>query len=287
MCLSALVMGATSCSKKNNYSEEAKLAGDSLSMALGNFMGARVSESVKQQALVNPEQPALDMSKVVRGMETVLYSDTTDQSYLTGINIGMQLMQQVMQMKNNGIPADPELIIRYFKKTVENDSVSAQDMMIEYQKYSRKAQEIAEQEAQKALAAQGEANGKAGQAFVDSVKAANPAVMVSESGLAYVIENPGEEPKVTREDRIKLNYKGMTIDGNVFDETKGVPREMSAGNFISGFTEGLLMLGKGGKATLYIPGELAYGEKGVPRIGIGPNSTLIFEVEVVDVIPVE
>ena len=84
-----------------------------------------------------------------------------------------------------------------------------------------------------------------------------------------------------------LNYKGMTIDGKVFDQTNGVPREMSAGGFISGFTEGILMLGKGGKATLFIPGELAYGEQGVPRIGIGPNSTLVFEVEVVDILPAE
>lgn len=284
--LSALVL-TTSCSKKGNYTEEEKLVGDSISMAMGKVMGARLGESMRQQAMMNPEMPGLDVSKVVRGMEAVLYADTADQSYLTGISIGMNIMQQVMQMKTSNIPSNPELIIRAFKQTVDNDSANAQEYMNEFQAQNSKIQAIAERRAAEERAIQGEANGKAGQAYVDSVRAANDSVQVSESGLAYIIQVPGEEPKVTKENKIMLNYKGMTIDGKVFDQTNGVPREMSAGGFISGFTEGILMLGKGGKATLFIPGELAYGEQGVPRIGIGPNSTLVFEVEVVDILPAE
>ena len=76
-----------------------------------------------------------------------------------------------------------------------------------------------------------------------------------------------------------MNYKGTFINGKEFDANESA--EFIANRVIKGWTEGLGLLGKGGKATLYIPGDLAYGERG--NRGIEPNSTLIFEVEVLDI----
>lgn len=104
-------------------------------------------------------------------------------------------------------------------------------------------------------------------------------VQVTESGLQYILTNEGAEYKVTPQDTVWVNYKGTLLDGTVFDENDST--KFVANRVIPGWTEGLGLMGEGGKATLYIPAELAYGERG--NRTIEPNSTLVFEVEVLKV----
>ena len=99
------------------------------------------------------------------------------------------------------------------------------------------------------------------------------------SGLQYTIIAEGAEYKVQPQDTVWVNYKGTLLDGTVFDENDST--EFVANRVIKGWTEGLGLLGEGGKATLYIPAELAYGSRG--NRNIEPNSTLIFDVEVLKV----
>ena len=95
------------------------------------------------------------------------------------------------------------------------------------------------------------------------------------SGLQYTIISEGAEYKVQPQDTVWVNYKGTLLDGTVFDENDST--QFVANRVIKGWTEGLGLLGEGGEATLYIPAELAYGERG--NRGIEPNSTLIFDVK--------
>ena len=107
---------------------------------------------------------------------------------------------------------------------------------------------------------------------------------VAESGLAYVIEVPGVDPKPEANATVEVNYTGKLIDGTVFDTTDGRgPATFNLQGVVPGFREGIMLLGKGGKATLYIPGSLAYGVNGAPQAGIGPNQLLIFDVELLDI----
>ncbi len=99
------------------------------------------------------------------------------------------------------------------------------------------------------------------------------------SGLQYTIEAPGAGDKIAPQDTVWVNYKGTLLDGTVFDENDSTM--FVANRVIRGWTEGLGLLGEGGKATLYIPSDLAYGERG--NRSIAPNSTLIFDVEVLKV----
>ena len=99
------------------------------------------------------------------------------------------------------------------------------------------------------------------------------------SGLQYTIIAEGAAEKITPQDTVWVNYKGTLLDGTVFDENDST--EFVANRVIRGWTEGLGLLGEGGKATLYIPAELAYGSRG--NRNIEPNSTLIFDVEVLKV----
>jgi FKBP-type peptidyl-prolyl cis-trans isomerase FkpA/FKBP-type peptidyl-prolyl cis-trans isomerase FklB len=120
-----------------------------------------------------------------------------------------------------------------------------------------------------------------GQAFLKE-NAKKEGVKTTSSGLQYKItkEGTGKNPKAT--DTVVVHYKGTTIDGKEFDSSfkRGEPATFPLNGVIKGWTEGLMYLSEGGKATLYIPSELAYGKRGAPG-AIGPDETLIFDVELI------
>jgi FKBP-type peptidyl-prolyl cis-trans isomerase len=120
--------------------------------------------------------------------------------------------------------------------------------------------------------------------FLAEVKA-KPGVTTLPSGLAYEIVQPGtgEFPKPT--DTVKVHYTGTLIDGTVFDSSlqRNEPSEFALDQVIPGWTEGIQKINKGGKIKLYVPPHLAYGDDARP--GIPPASTLIFDVELLDLKP--
>ena len=121
-------------------------------------------------------------------------------------------------------------------------------------------------------------NKKTGEEFLaNNIKKEN--VDSTASGLQYTIEAPGAGERITKQDTVWVNYKGTRINGEVFDQNDSV--QFNLNRVVPGFAEGICLLGEGGKATLYLPSELAYGEYGSQNIE--PNSTLIFEVEVLKV----
>lgn len=126
-------------------------------------------------------------------------------------------------------------------------------------------------------------NKAAGEAFL-AENAKKPGVKTTASGLQYEVltEGSGAAPKAS--DNVTVHYRGTTINGEEFDSSygRGEPLTFPLNRVIPGWTEGLQLMKEGAKYRLYIPSDLAYGERGAGGV-IGPNATLIFDVELIKI----
>jgi FKBP-type peptidyl-prolyl cis-trans isomerase len=150
---------------------------------------------------------------------------------------------------------------------------------IQQAQQAKKAEMMAEMEAQKTE------NAEKGAAFM-AEKANAKGVMKTDSGLLYEVVEQGDGPKPASEtSTVVVHYTGTLIDGSKFDSSvdRGQPATFALNQVIKGWTEGLQLMNVGSKFRFYIPPELAYGSDARPGSPIGPNSTLIFDVELIEV----
>ena len=141
-----------------------------------------------------------------------------------------------------------------------------------------------EAEMQAEAAKQGEVNRKNGEAFLTE-NAKRAGIKVTESGLQYEVLESGKGDSPKASDNVEVHYTGKLIDGTVFDSSveRGVPASFGVTQVIPGWVEALQLMHEGDKWRLYIPSDLAYGPNGAGGV-IGPNMTLIFDVELLRVI---
>ena len=216
-------------------------------------------------------------SNVAVDVELPSASEVDSVSYLIGVNFGSFL-------KGNNFAADlKELNMAEVKKGMQ-DFLKAEgnpyepDFGTQFKVDPNQMGQILNAFLSKKQAYTAAVNLAEGKAFLAKNKKRED-VDTTASGLQYTIIAAGADEKVAPQDTVWVNYKGTLLDGTVFDENDST--KFVANRVIRGWTEGLGLLGEGGKATLYIPSELAYGERG--NRSIAPNSTLIFDVEVLKV----
>ena len=124
-----------------------------------------------------------------------------------------------------------------------------------------------------------------GEAFLEENRQ-RPGVMVTDSGMQYEIVREGDGPSPELGDRVRVHYRGLQIDGTVFNDSypSGEPVVFELGPVIPGWNEGLPMMKTGGKWKFYLPPDLGYGTNDPPGSTFGPNATLIFEVELLGIV---
>jgi FKBP-type peptidyl-prolyl cis-trans isomerase FklB len=196
-------------------------------------------------------------------------------SYAIGVNIGRS-------MKKDDIDIDPDVIARGLKDafadkkllmTDEEAQAALTQLKTDVQKHQQETYQVSQ-----------EKNKREGDAFLAANKA-KPGVVTLPSGLQYKVVQAGTGPKPTATDTVVCNYKGTLVDGTEFDSSykRGQPATFPVSQVIKGWTEALQLMPVGSKWELFIPPSLGYGERGTNGGPIGPNATLIFDVELVSI----
>jgi len=207
--------------------------------------------------------------------QTVAINTAKDSvSYSIGMDIGSTLKRQ-------SIEVNQDVFIQGFKDAYGGDTTQLspdqmKNVLVAFQQQQRaQREEQAKQLAKK--------NKEEGEAYLEA-HAREPGVIALPSGLQYKVLQAGNGPVPTINDRVRVHYKGMLLDGTVFDSSydRGQPATFGVGRVIKGWTEALQLMNVGSKWELTIPPDLAYGERGAGE-KIEPNSVLVFEVELLGI----
>lgn len=192
-------------------------------------------------------------------------------SYGVGLQMGQQLKGMFPGVSLAAACAGIEEAFNGAAPRVPNEEINAAIQLIQQQLEQGKAEEA------KQFAAEGEAYLKK--------NAERPEVTVTESGLQYEVLVSGDGEKPTANSSVRTHYRGTLIDGTEFDSSysRNEPTEFPVGGVIAGWTEALKLMPVGSKWKLFIPYQLAYGERGAGG-AIGPYQALVFEIELLAII---
>jgi len=201
-------------------------------------------------------------------------SDKERQSYAVGMNIGESIHRQPVEL-------DVNLLVQGLKDSIAGSKTLLTDDEAKAA-LSELGQQVKTKQEDKAKQA-AESSKKEGETFLAANKT-KPGVVTTPSGLQYKILQPGTGPKPTATDKVVCNYKGTLINGTEFDSSykRGQPATFPVGQVIKGWTEALQLMPVGSKWQLFVPADLAYGDRGAGN-DIPPGTTLIFEVELLSI----
>ena len=210
--------------------------------------------------------------KVVETPQLTDYMDTV--SYSVGVDIGKSFRLQEMDINPDAMARG--LSDAFADKETALTDEEIQSTLINFREvFQQKQREIAQRKAQEAAVAE--------EAYL-AESASKEGVVSLPSGLQYKVITPGDGPSPLTTDKVKVHYKGSLADGTIFDSSydRGQPTSFTVSGVIKGWTEALLLMQVGSKWELTIPSTLGYGTRGSGG-KIPPNSTLLFEVELLGI----
>ncbi|MCK4942526.1 MAG: FKBP-type peptidyl-prolyl cis-trans isomerase [Candidatus Aminicenantes bacterium] len=214
-------------------------------------------------------------SEIKPGQDISLDTPEKTTSYSMGYNMGKNFKEIYEKIDQDTLIQG--IIDAINQKDPQISMKEISDTLMKLQK------QVAEQkkEEQKTMAEQ---NKKIGTQFLEK-NAKEKGVKVTASGLQYKIINQGKGANPVATDRVRVHYRGKFIDGKEFDSSykRGEPTTFRLDQVIPGWTESLQLMNTGAKYVVFVPSELAYGERGAGNV-IGPNSTLIFEIELLEIL---
>lgn len=251
-----------------------KASEDSISRQYGKMMG----ESFK----ANPNMK-INKAEFIKGLDQIMKADTTNASYLNGIEFGLSLLQQVRKAKeSDNLTLNKDLFAQEMIKALNDTAKLSRDqlMTMSSQLNADIKRVSALTKANNPVAIK---NQKAGKAYVDSLLKADKKFAKTASGLLYKETAKGNGANFKESDEVRMKYKGMHTDGSVFDQANDTI-SLHPAQMIPGFKEAMMLMKPGSKMRVVIPSELAYGLNGAGG-AIGPNETLVFDIETYGLAP--
>ncbi len=261
--LAAATLLSVSCSKSYTGKVQLNNDVDSVSYALGTFIGSQLKQMTERFPLV--------------GLDSIALAKT----YASG-----SLHEDYLKMVKDQLLGEAKLNEDAFKYGFTHQYLHGKSMLSDEQAnficQLKSGEQRRLKDEQKAAKAQ--ANIEIGKKFLEE-NATKDSVVVLENGLQYKVLAAGTGATPTVDDKVKCNYEGRLIDGTVFDSSykRNQPATFPLNGVIKGWTEILQLMKEGDKWQVYIPSELAYGERGAGD-NIAPNETLIFDIELLEVI---
>ncbi|MGM3190013.1 FKBP-type peptidyl-prolyl cis-trans isomerase [Dickeya dadantii subsp. dieffenbachiae] len=246
-------------------------------MGLALSTGVMAADAAKTTDAAAASAPAAaDAAKAAAGK---FKSDEEAAAYALGASLGRYMDNSLKEQEKLGIKLDKQQLIQGVQDAFADKSkLSDEEIEKTLQSFEGRVKEAAQAKMQQDAKDNADKGAKFRDAFVKE-----KGVKKTESGLLYQVEKEGTGAAPKDSDTVVVNYKGTLVDGSEFDNSykRGEPLSFRLDGVIPGWTEGLKHVKKGGKIKLVIPPALAYGEAGVP--GIPANSTLVFEVELLDI----
>ncbi len=192
--------------------------------------------------------------------------------------LGYAIGQQIgTNLKRDGVKVDNQALFDGIADALDDapSKLTREEKIAAMQKVAQQQQQAANQAA--------DANRQAGEAFLANNREQED-VRVTESGLQYRVVNAGEGDSPAATDAVTVHYRGTTIDGEEFDSSygRGEPTTFRVNQVIAGWQEALQLMQPGAKWQVFIPSDLAYGQRGAGA-KIGPNATLVFDIELLSV----
>ncbi|MCM1293099.1 MAG: FKBP-type peptidyl-prolyl cis-trans isomerase [Bacteroides sp.] len=276
----------TSCKggAKGADAPEPKTFEDSVAMLQGIAFGSDMLATYQQ--LPDSVKAKFDRDKFLAGIKLILDADTTE-AYQSGIQIGLNLLNAMQQGRVAGVDLDPNMLYSYFAETFMADSVDSkkidgmrdrfEPIMTRYQDklqtYAYESQIRYQAQMQKMF----DKNVAEGTKFMADLKAKDPEVKTTASGLSYKVTKMGTG-EVAKEGEVPVIYTGKFIDGTVFDSSNNEVVPFAIDGVVPGFKEALTTFPAGTQVTLYVPYDLGYGANGSSVVQ--PGQTMIFDMEI-------
>ena len=277
--VAAVTLGA-GCgnSKKADVDDEnvaVKTTGDSISMYLGTLYGAQ---------MVQMADSTLNKTEFIDGMKTALNTASMDSLQKMGMALSQQAQAATgaekgkLQSRLGGMGMAAQYMLPAIEGMKAQFKIELNKaVLLKYFKEAMTADKPVDTKA-------AEENAKAGAAYIEKEMKADKSLKKTASGLVYKVIKKGVGAKPTKDQTAMVKYEGRHIDGSVFDDGQGQVQEFPVSRVVPGFSEGLMLMSPGAKYRFYIPGNLGYGERGTGAGGpIGPNETLVFDVELVGI----
>ncbi|MFU9136675.1 FKBP-type peptidyl-prolyl cis-trans isomerase [Erwinia tasmaniensis] len=248
---------------------------------LATTMAVALHAPLTMAAETTPAQQAPQQAPQPAPKNDAFKNDDQQSAYALGASLGRYMENSLKEQEKLGITLDKQQLISGVQDAFAGKSkLSDQEIEQTLQAFETRVKGAAQAKMEK----DAKENTQKGDAFATKF-AKEKGVKKTESGLLYHVEKEGTGDIPKDSDTVVVNYKGTLIDGTEFDNsyTRGEPLSFRLDGVIPGWTEGLKHVKKGGKIKLVIPPQLAYGKNGVP--GIPANSTLVFDVELLDIKP--
>lgn len=225
------------------------------------------------------DEAANTSAETTESTDATSMTDAQKQAYAMGASMGLFVNNRAQQQEQLDMPLDQAALKQGFNDGLNDNLKFSQE---EIQQIAQQGEQVLREKQQQMAEAAAEKNKQEGAAYLEE-NAKREGVTVTESGLQYEVLEEGEGESPAAEDIVKVHYRGTLLDGTEFDSSykRDEPAEFPLNRVIPGWTEGVQLMKEGAKYRFHIPSDLAYGTRSTGAIT--PNSTLIFDVELLEV----